>query len=78
MDENNRQSGPRTDKENVPDKEADKVYAQQAQNGTTESGAQDAPGKGGDRAANNNAADPETEGGKDAAPQDKNSAPDPD
>lgn len=76
MDENNRQSGPRTDKENVPDKEADKVYAQQAQNGTTESGAQDAPGKDGDRAENNNAADPETEGGKDAAAQDKNSAPD--
>lgn len=76
MDENNRQSGPRTDKENVPDKEADKVYAQQAQNGTTESGAQDAPGKDGDRAENNNAADPETEGNKDAAAQDKNSAPD--
>ena len=42
MDENNRQSGPQTDKENVPDKDADKIYAQQAQNGTTESGAQDA------------------------------------
>lgn len=76
MDENNRQSGPRTDKENVPDKEADKIYAQQAQNGTAESGAQDAPGKDGDRAENNNAADPEPEGGKDADAQDKNSAPD--
>ena len=28
MDENNRQSGPRTDKENVPDNDADKIYAQ--------------------------------------------------
>lgn len=76
MDENNRQSGPRTDKENVPDKDADKIYAQQAQNGTAESGAQDAPGKDGDRAEKNNAASPETEGGKDADAQDNNSAPD--
>ena len=76
MDENNRQSGPRTDKENVPYKEADKIYAQQAQNGTAESGAQDAPGNDGDRAENNNAAVSKAEGNKDADAQDKNSAPD--